>query len=96
MKPVCVPCQRFFRAKKNGFYFIEAMPVAGERPAPGISEPEKWTPYKVWVSDLWECEGCGARILSGFGREPLAEHYQPHFAEVVARVNANQLQVNDC
>ena len=28
MKPICVPCQRFYRPKKNGFMFIEAMPRA--------------------------------------------------------------------
>ena len=97
MKPVCVPCRRFFRAKKNGFYFIEAAPKAGEeRALPGTAEPERWEPYKVWVGDLWECEGCGARILSGFGRNAIAEHYEPDFADQVDRVGAHQLQVNDC
>ena len=85
MKPICVPCQRFFRAKQNGYYFIEGMPREG-RPEPGTSEAEKWTPYKVWVGDLWECQGCGATIVSGVGRGPLAEHYQPDFAETVQRV----------
>lgn len=97
MKPVCVRCRRFFRMTKSGFYFIEGMPRPGEqRPAAGTSEPEKWQPYKVWVADKWECEGCGAMILSGFGSQPLAEHYQHGFAETVARTNADQLQVNDC
>lgn len=90
--------------KKSGFYFIEGMPgptlnEAGERvpPAkPGNEEPERWEPYKLWTGDLWECQGCGARILSGFGREPIAEHYQPDFAQHVANLNADQLQVNDC
>ena len=63
---------------------------------PGTQTPEQWTPYKVWVGDLWECQGCGARIVSGFGREPLVEHYQDGFADTIARTNATQLQVNDC
>src|SRR5678816_3389465 len=98
MKPICVPCQRFFRMTKSGYYFIEAMPKPGgpRRPEPGTSAPEHWTPYKVWVGDKWTCEGCGATIVSGFGREPLAEHYQDGFTDVVARVKADQLQVNDC
>lgn len=95
MKPICVPCQRFFRAKKNGFYFIEGMPrVNGAQP--GTSEPEKWQPYKLWVGDRWECEGCGAVILSGVGQAPIAEHYQDGFSEKVTALGADQLQVNDC
>ena len=95
MKPICVPCQRFFRAKQNGFYFIEGMPSVNKA-LPGTLEPEKWKPYKVWVGDLWECEGCGATIVSGVGRGPLSEHYQDDFAACVKRTNASQLQVNDC
>jgi hypothetical protein len=94
MKPICVPCQRFFRMTKSGVYFIEGMPI-GRDVAPGTSEPEKWQPYKLWVGDRWECEGCGATILSGFGREPIAEHYQPEFAERVRTLQAD-FQVNDC
>lgn len=96
MKPICVECQRFYRAKKNGFYFIEAMPKNGAKPEPGTSEADKWTPYKVWVGDLWECQGCGHQIVSGVGQGPVAEHYQPDFVETVARLGALQLQVNDC
>lgn len=95
MKPVCVPCQRFFRCVTTGFYFIEGMPRVNGA-APGTAEPEKWQPYKVWTSDRWECEGCGAVILSGFGRQPVAEHYQSDFADHVKALGADQLQVNDC
>jgi hypothetical protein len=97
MRPICVACQRFYRAKKNGFYFIEGMPRAGapRNPTPGTSEPEHWEPYKLWVGDLYECEGCGHQIVSGFGRGPIAEHYQQDFLERVVRVGA-ELQVNDC
>ncbi len=97
MKPVCVPCQRFFRMKKSGFYFIEGMPVPGVRQAePGTATPEQWQPYKVWTGDLWECQGCRAQIVSGFGREPITEHYKADFQELSERLNAQQLQVNDC
>lgn len=98
MKPICVPCQRFFRMKKSGFYFIEGMPKAGgpRHVEPGTSMAEHWTPYKVWAGDRWECEGCGAVILSGFGRYPIAEHYKDGFADTVQRLSADQFQVNDC
>jgi hypothetical protein len=95
MKPICVPCQRFFRMKQSGFYFIEGMPVSNHA-EPGTSEPEKWQPHKIWVGDRWECGGCGAVILSGFGRHQIAEHYQPDFADRVTALGANQFQVNDC
>ena len=95
MKPICVPCQRFFPPKPNRFYFIEGMP-SEKGVEPGTSQAEKWKPYKVWAADRYECEGCGAVILSGFGRDALAEHYQPDFAERVQKLGADQFQVNDC
>jgi hypothetical protein len=96
VKPVCVPCQRFFRMKKSGFYFLEGMPVGPTRAEPGTSEPEKWRPYKIWAGDKWECHGCGAVILSGFGREPVAYQHEEEFTETAERLNATQFQVNDC
>lgn len=93
-KPVCVPCQRFFRPKKNGFGWIEGMPIDNDT-APGTEQPENWRPYKVWMSDLWECQGCGSQIVVGHGGQPLAEHYQPEFERVVSDHDA-RLQVNDC
>lgn len=94
MKPVCVPCQRFYRAKKTGYYFVEGMPKANEA-RPGTEEPEAWQPYKLWVGDLYECQGCGAQTIVGVAREPIAEHYQKDFKDLVARYGAT-LQVNDC
>jgi hypothetical protein len=95
MKPICVSCQRFFRPAKNGFYFIEGMPL-GRDVQPGTTEPERWMPYKLWVGDKWRCEGCGAEIVSGTGTHPIAEHYQPDFTDRVVQLGADQLQVNDC
>ncbi len=84
--------------KKSGFYFIEGMPKAGgpRHPEPGTATPEYWEPYKLWVGDRWECEGCGHVILSGFGREPISEHYKTDFGARVTQLNADQFQVNDC
>ena len=92
-KPVCVPCQRFFRPKRNGFCWVEGMPEQGAEP--GTSQPEKWHPYKLWNSDLMECEGCGAQIVVGHGAHPLSEHYMPDFDSKVQSWRAT-LQVNDC
>lgn len=84
MKPVCVPCRRFFRCTKNGFAFTEGMSTV---------EPAQWLPYKIWRGDLWTCEGCGAEIISGVGSQPIAIQHQPHFDDLN---EDSQLQVNDC
>lgn len=88
-KPACVPCGRFFRPERNGAYVAENMP-AGQA-APG--QPDGWLPYKVWSADIWRCEGCGARIVDGYGRHPVAEHFEPDFA--TARACATVV-INDC
>jgi hypothetical protein len=95
LKPVCVPCQRFFRPKRNGFAFIEGMPVENGA-QPGQLEPEKWRPYKLWNGDRWECPDCGASIVVGVMGPPVAEHYQKDFVSLVKMYGGDQLQVNDC
>lgn len=93
MKPICVPCQRFYRPKENDFAFVEGMPTHGAKP--GHEEADKWRPYKLWLGDLWECKGCGAQIVVGTGQQPVSEHYKPDFASRVENFGA-KLQVNDC
>lgn len=94
MKPICVSCQRFYRPKQNGLFFIEGMPTENGAPA-GTAAPDKWQPYKLWSGDLWACEGCGHEIVSGVGRQPIAEHFQDTFADDLRAYNA-RLQINDC
>ena len=96
MKPVCIPCQRFFRIKKSGFYFTEGMPIGPERAPPGTEAPERWRPYKIWAGDKWECEGCHATIISGFGNSPIAVQHKPDFEHYRQSLKAFQFQVNDC
>jgi hypothetical protein len=96
LKPACPKCQRFYRPKKNGYYFMEGMPTgrAGIF-LPGTQAPEFWQPYKLWVGDLWECLGCGAEIIVGTPSSPIAEHYQQHFAAAVEEFSP-KVQINDC
>ena len=93
MRPICIKCQRFFRCKKNDYWFTE-----GARPSfsvmPGNAEPEKWFPYKVWAGDLYECPECKTQIISGFAREPLSESYKPDFEDLRKSLGADQFQVN--
>src|SRR5215204_933512 len=100
LKPVCVPCARFFRPERNGYRFTEGMPdgtwPSGLGPTPpGVEHDAYWQPYKLWVGDLWRCQGCGAEIVVGVVAGPVAEHYQEGFAET-RHQGFNQLQVNDC
>jgi hypothetical protein len=95
MKPICIPCQRFYKPKKTGFYFLEGYPSGNGKAPPGTAEPQAWRPYKLWAGDIYECNGCGGRIIVGAGLKPLAEHYQDGFDEMVERYGA-KFQVNDC
>lgn len=95
MKPICIPCQRFFRPKQTGFYFTEGMPIGSAVP-PGTAQPENWKPYKAWSGDLFECQGCRAQIVVGVGQRPIAEHYEPDFAHHAKSLGADKYQVNDC
>jgi hypothetical protein len=91
-KPACPKCMRFFRPKKNGIVVNEQMPVetAAE---PGDIDPTAWKPYKIWMADLWECEGCGFELISGWGPHPAAENYEDCFAEAMKYVTHT---INDC
>ena len=94
MKPVCVPCRRFYRPSKNGRAFVENMPRDNDAP-PGLEAPERWRPYKLWCGDEWTCQGCGAKIIVGVGATPLAEHFFLDFEKRVADWEAD-LSINDC
>jgi len=94
MKPICVLCQRFYRVKKNGVWFIEGMPRYNGAPS-GTAEPDSWRPYKLWHGDLWECQGCGHETISGVGRNPVSIQHEPDFAEWLKRT-LPLIQVNDC
>lgn len=95
MKPICVPCERFMRMKKSGFYFIEGMPTHEHDKNAG-KHSKGWTPYKIWAGDLWHCPDCGAQVVSGVGSRPLSEHYLDGFAALSTQLNAMQLFVKDC
>jgi hypothetical protein len=42
---------------------------------------EDGAPYKLWDADLYECDECGNSVITGFGRMPWAEHWQPTYAD---------------
>lgn len=95
MKPICVGCQRFYRPKKNGFYFIEGKPIGGSLVPAGLVAPELWEPYKLWIGDLWSCPDCSNEIIVGTGMNPVSQCYKPDFKETVKAFDAS-LIINDC
>jgi hypothetical protein len=94
MKPICVPCERFYRPKKNGFSFLEGMPKSNQAPS-GKEHSDLWDDYKLWHGDLWQCPGCSHQIIVGVGSGPISEHYLPDFAGRVKSF-APAFRVNDC
>lgn len=43
-------------------------------------------PYQIWSGDRYDCPAGGCAVISGFGSEPVAEHFQPEFARWERRV----------
>jgi F0F1-type ATP synthase beta subunit len=67
-------CGRIMRVKRNSVTVEELF--------------EDGTPYKLWDADLYECVECGVEIITGFGKGPIAEHYQPTYEEQRARLKS--------
>lgn len=66
MSPVCFACRIEMRPEQNDF-IVEEM-------------AERDRPYRVWSTDLYRCPGCGAKVICGFAREPMAEHWAERYA----------------
>lgn len=98
MAPICVNCRRFYRPKQTGIEFLEQMPDGNTpRAEPGTSEAWRWSPYKLWIGDLWECPSCETQVIVGVGAKPLAEHFMPNFAGELERAGGDSvLKINDC
>lgn len=96
MKPICVPCRRFYRPERNGTYFVEAKPTGNELAPAGNEAPELWEPYKLWVGDLWKCRGCGHELIVGTGRQPVSQDYHSNFKEIIAKTGGGDITINDC
>lgn len=72
------------RPVKNGYYFEEAI----------VLQDDEVSPYKLWSGDLYRCPNCNHEVIVGVGAAPIAEHFQPDYAEKV-KAYKSQLQVVD-
>jgi hypothetical protein len=68
-----------FLPKTNGVFVFEMA---------GNPRSIAWL-YRIWQADLWRCPNCGFEIVSGFGNNPLMEHFQDGFDEFADRVKAD-------
>jgi hypothetical protein len=64
---VVCQCGRIMRPQRNNVTVEELL--------------ENGDPYRLWAADLWACEECGTRVITGFAKLPLAEHWQPDYAD---------------
>lgn len=97
LKPICVNCRCFYRPEKNGYMFMEGMPIDNDpfMNIRGNRAPNAWQPYKLWRGDLWECPDCQHQIVVGVAQSPMAEHYELNFSQIV-EAYPPEIQVNDC
>ena len=86
MMLACRPCGTFYKILRSGVSVEEGMPNGSGG----------WQPYKLWQADLYKCEGCGAEVIAGFGRQPISEHYMSDYARLRAQVERDLTVVNDC
>ena len=68
MTSVCVKCQQRLRVEESGVVVVVM-----------FNDPPE--PYQLWSGDIWRCPGCGAEIVGGMGARPIAERWQPGFAD---------------
>lgn len=74
MRPVCVPCETEMLCSKTG------------RRVMLFDSNDQ--PYLVHAGDEFECPTCKTRVVQGFARAPLAEHWQPGFVRFLAEFTA--------
>ena len=68
MKPVCVACGIEMYPKKNDVRVVRHA---------------SFGPYQVWSGDLWACRMCPNEIITGWGRGPVAEHFEDGFNDAL-------------
>jgi len=42
----------------------------------GVLDMTDYGPYKIWDADKYKCPKCGYEIVTAFGQQALAEHWQ--------------------
>jgi hypothetical protein len=66
--PVCPKCELEYKPAASG--------IAAESMAP-------FGAYQLWSADLWECPGCHTQVVFRFAPTPIAEHFDPGYADAL-------------
>jgi len=61
-KLVCVKCEKELKPYKSGAYLVEMFQSNSEI-------------YKIWQCDIWQCPVCKVKIVSGYGGNPIRQHF---------------------
>jgi len=69
-RPVCVKCKLELHPETNGVGVLDLN--------------ENGEPYELYDADLWKCPGCGMEVVGGFGRGPIASHFEDNFEKMIA------------
>lgn len=89
--PCCVGCKTGYVPLKNDIVVLETMDDAMQ-------------PYKLWCADLVECPKCRNRIIIGFGKTHIGEHYERGFKDMIEKyrergilftISGQRLAMND-
>ena|SRR5271166_431834 len=70
--PICVKCRIVMRCAKTG---VDVELMAGHEG------------YQIWNADCFVCPECNVSVISGFGKAPLAEHFQPEYAKFAEQLD---------
>jgi len=66
-KVICIECSKEMKPLKCGVVVLE--------------HDDDGKPYKLWSADLLKCPRCGRKVVSRFGNEPIAQHFEVGFAD---------------
>jgi hypothetical protein len=51
-------------------------------------------PWRIWMGDLFVCDRCGAEVIAGVGKNPIANHTQGSL-EALKAAFASEFYVSD-
>jgi len=66
-RPVCAKCECEMRPERNGVGLLDMF---------NPSDKPDLQPYQLWDADLYKCPKCGCEIVTGFGCNAIAQHWE--------------------
>lgn len=68
---VCVQCNKQMICFKTGAKVLETF--------------NQGQPFQLWDADVFACPECGNKVVVGFGRNPLSQHWHTDFEQQLDR-----------